>query len=67
MKVPKDAAQRLIDTVNATGGLVGFVDGTHAPQGDPDWIDLGDAYLTACAEKGVSPVVTSETDWMEEQ
>jgi hypothetical protein len=54
----KDCAHRLIDTINSTGGLVAFANGTYAPQGDPDRLDLGDTYLAACREKAVDPVVT---------
>jgi hypothetical protein len=52
-----DAAQLLIDTINATGGLLTLADGRYAPRGDPDWIDLADAYLVACAEKEQAPVI----------
>jgi hypothetical protein len=41
------AAQKLVETVAATGGLVKFPNGTIAPAGEPDWIDLGDAVLAA--------------------
>jgi len=41
------AAQKLVRTVSATGGLVKYSNGTIAPAGDPDWIDLGDVVLTA--------------------
>lgn len=51
------AAQRLLDTINATGGCLQYPDGTVAPQGDPDWIDLGEAYLAACAELGAVPIL----------
>lgn len=43
----KTAAQQLIDTIDATGGIIAYNDGTFAPVGEPDWIDLGDTYLTA--------------------
>jgi len=56
--VQQDATQLLIDTVNATGGLVSFANGTYAPQREPHRIDLGEAYLSACAEKRVAPIVT---------
>ena len=39
------AALQIIETVESTGGLIQYPDGTHAPQGEPDWIDLGDAVL----------------------
>lgn len=51
------AAHRLVSTIEATGGLVAYRDGTHAPLGDRDWIDLGDAYIAACAELKREPVI----------
>lgn len=38
----------LVDTVDATGGVVAFENGTHEPVGARDWVDLGDAYIEAC-------------------
>lgn len=58
MSKPNTAAERLVSTVNATGGALRFTDGTVAPAGDPDWIDLGDAYLAACAELVQEPKLT---------
>jgi len=39
--------RKLVDTVQATGGLVMYPDTTVAPAGDPDWIDLGDVVQAA--------------------
>ena len=52
------AAQLLVNTINSTGGCYRYPDGTTAPKGDPDWIDLGDAYLQACAELRKKPKLT---------
>jgi hypothetical protein len=60
MSIHKDSAQILIDTINATGGLLEFSDGTYAPLGDPEWIDLGEAYLVACAEKASTPMIAAD-------
>lgn len=54
------AAERLVSTINATGGAISYPDGTTAPMGDPDWIDLGDAYLAACSELGQDPILTPD-------
>jgi hypothetical protein len=56
----KPASVMLIETVESTGGVISYEDGTHAPAGDPDWIDLGDAYLRACLEHGREPVIVRE-------
>jgi hypothetical protein len=55
------AIARLISTIESTGGVVGYEDGTFGPVGDPDWIDLGDAYVAACNEAGRLPMVRSES------
>ena len=39
--------RKLVDTVQATGGLVMYPNTTVAPAGDPDWIDLGDVVQAA--------------------
>jgi len=52
---------RLISTIENTGGIVGHEDGTFGPVGDPDWIDLADAYLAACKEEGRRPMVRAES------
>jgi hypothetical protein len=57
-QVEQDATQLLIHTINSTGGLVSFANGTYAPQREPQRIDLGEAYLSACAEQRVAPMVT---------
>ena len=43
----RDALQKFLSTIQSTGGLLEFEDGTFAPAADPDWIDLGDAALAA--------------------
>ena len=37
----------LVNTVEATGGLVEQYDGMHVPECDHEWIDLGEATLRA--------------------
>lgn len=54
-----DACIALIKTINFTGGVV-FVDGLAAPVADPDWIDLGGAYITACDALGIEPIIAEE-------
>src|SRR5271156_1814719 len=39
--------RKLVDTVQATGGMLMYPNGTVAPAGDPDWIDLGDVVQAA--------------------
>lgn len=47
-----DALTLLVATVNQTGGML---HGEDAPAGDPDWVDLGTAYLLACEALGREP------------
>lgn len=49
------ALQALVDTINATGGVEQAIEVT--PAADPEWVDLGEAYLLACAALGVEPKV----------
>jgi hypothetical protein len=43
------ACRALVATIDATGGIERNEDGTDSPMGDPDWIDLADAYNAARA------------------
>jgi hypothetical protein len=52
------ALRDFVLTVEATGGIFTDVDagGVVAPYADPDWCDVGEAYLLACAALGRKPV-----------
>jgi hypothetical protein len=50
-----------IGTIEATGGC-SCEDGLLVPVGDPDWIDLADAYLRACAAIGRTPLIDRTED-----
>lgn len=52
------AMNQVITTIEITGGVLRYPDGTHAPAADHDWIDLGEAYLEACKAIGKEPMVT---------
>lgn len=54
------ALDRLISAIEVTGGLIAYENGTYAPYADPDWIDLGDAYLAACEELGREPLIPND-------
>lgn len=53
-----DVIKQFIDTIDATGGVRIVDDGT-APVADEDWIDLGDAYMTACRAIDHTPKIVS--------
>ena len=55
------ALRNFIDTIEATGGVVTNEDGFVAPAGDHEWVDLGDAYMVACAALGEEPMM-AESD-----
>lgn len=55
----RDALVELCETIEITGGCV-LVDGCYVPSIDPDWVDLGCAYISACKAIGRTPVVSSE-------
>ena len=57
-----DAAQQLIDTIHATGGIARDRKGNYVPVMDEDWIDLANAYLQACEEKGITPMIRRSPD-----
>jgi hypothetical protein len=42
------ALESFIGTIEATGGIYRDRKGWACPVGDPEWIDLGEAYLQAC-------------------
>jgi hypothetical protein len=62
----RSALDALIDTIEATGGCVRDEDGHVAPEGDPDWIDLGDAYVLACTAIGRTPRIVETQEEIEE-
>jgi hypothetical protein len=46
-KTSIDVLKALVATVQATGGLVHFPDGTYGCAADEDWLDLADVILAA--------------------
>lgn len=50
----------LVETIEITGGVWRFRDGTVAPKGDDEWIDLGDVYLKACEVLGYNNPLIEE-------
>lgn len=58
-----DALREFVSCINATGGVQVIKQGQssevglHVPVADPDWIDLGEAYMQACEALDVAPQV----------
>lgn len=61
-RLAMEACRALVDTVNATGGVVRFGDDHVAPECDHDWDDLGEAYITACRALSIEPTERREDD-----
>lgn len=51
----REACKELAATIHATGGLTVDDDGCDVPVADPEWLDLGAAYLLACEALGYEP------------
>lgn len=43
----KSALEQFVEAINATGGITEDGDGYTVPVADEEWIDLGDAYVSA--------------------
>jgi hypothetical protein len=50
------ALESFVGAMDATGGVIIDRHGLACPVADPDWIDLGEAYLQACRALGREPV-----------
>jgi hypothetical protein len=57
-----DILRSLIDTVNATGGVIRSRRGVIGTVADEDWLDLALVYLDACEVLGVGPVYHYDDD-----
>ena len=47
------------DTIEAAGGVALDQQGLYVPVGDPEWVDLGEAYLDACLALDRLPKTTT--------
>jgi hypothetical protein len=54
------ALEALCLTIEATGGIEYGSHGEPMPLADPEWIDMGEAYLTACNVLGREPMVKDD-------
>lgn len=65
MKSLTEALEKFVNTVEATGGVVQTEVGLYEPRSDPEWIDLGDAYILACKALGKEPLCYTPEEWDE--
>ena len=57
-----DALILFVRTIEAAGGIHAHSRGYFTPVGDPDWIDLGEAYVEACAVLGRQCKIMNEME-----
>ena len=57
MPIQQDAADLLIEAIEASGGITRIGKGLYGPVADSDWTDLAQVYLVACIEKCVDPLI----------
>ncbi len=50
--------REVIEAIEATGGVYQFESGHFAPVADPEWIDMGEAYVSICNALGREPKTT---------
>ena len=51
------ALTEFVEAIEATGGVAKDDSGLLAPVADPEWVDLGEAYASACRAIGREPVI----------
>lgn len=57
------ALSEFIAAINATGGLTKDEETDNlVPVADPEWLDLGEAYLSACKAMDITPVIEENDD-----
>jgi hypothetical protein len=59
----RDALEEFVECIEQTGGLVADPDHEGyegVPNADPEWGDLGDAYISACKALGRKPMIHNE-------
>ncbi|HSZ58999.1 MAG TPA: hypothetical protein VK797_25385 [Tepidisphaeraceae bacterium] len=61
----RQALCQFVQTVDATGGVFHDESGCHAPLADSDWIDLGEAYVQACAALG-RDILLAQRPWADD-
>ena len=56
----EDAASGFFEAIEATGGVMQQRLGSFVPAAEPDWINLGNAYVDACIPFGREPLIVEE-------
>jgi hypothetical protein len=62
----KKALEAFVEAVEATGGGVRDEMGIVSPVADPEWTDLGDAYVAACEALGRKPKIAEADEELDE-
>jgi len=58
-----EALADFVSAISVTGGVKTDRNGYRVPVCDPEWVDLGEAYVKACDALGVEPKVSDEEDY----
>ena len=53
----KKVLEEFISTIDNTGGVVLGINGLYVPVVDEEWVDLGEAYMSACMAIDHRPVI----------
>ena len=53
----RSVLMQFVDCIDATGGVVMLPDGVDGCVGDPEWLDLAQAYMAACELLKREPII----------
>lgn len=56
------ALEDFVNCVSQTGGVNQQSNGLLVPCADPEWVDLGEAYVKACKALKVDPIINMKGD-----
>jgi hypothetical protein len=62
LSLAEDGLIGFFQAIESTGGVIKLKTGCHVPVGDEEWIDLGEAYLAACAAFDRGPMIVARDD-----
>ena len=62
LETAEDAVSGFFDAIELTGGVTKEKKGWYVPLADREWIDLGEAYVDACAAFDWEPKIVREED-----
>lgn len=60
------ALEEFVSAIDAVGGVCVDPKGYTVPVGDTDWVDLGEAYLSACNALDRNPKIVEHPEYVED-